>query len=504
MNKKITVTISVIGVLLLISVAALNIYKGIVVEQQNKLLKLSSGNSEIQYLFELNPIRNIEEISIIQKENENLKVEIISQYNNSLNELNRFNQDISDLIKQAEKLSIDISNKFVIDSQEYKKIDVYDESLFIKAKERIIYLKKYLTDLKEKFTEYKDLKIKANKFSNPLWGYSDSDLNNLISVMSDEDKAGQLLMFSFEGYSLNSKLITRYTTLNPSGLIIMGGNASDSTQLKSLTKQIQELNSEIPMFIATDQEGGAVKRIGWDTTVGQKSWSNMTDTELCNLGKDRSNLLLNLGINMNFSPVVDLSYPGTAFINNRTISSDSEVVTDKTKTYISCGQEQGITDTLKHFPGHGPTTLDSHLHLPLVTKNKDDWLKNDAVPFKENLDTKQIMVGHLLYSGIDKDNPSTLSEIFITDILRKEWGYKGLIITDDMNMLHTSTKLSVKEGLKRSINAGIDIVLYVGTPTSFEDIKVQLVDLISKGEISQEKLNDSLLRILLSKRDLSY
>jgi beta-N-acetylhexosaminidase len=504
MKKKITVSIIVILLVAFISIVASNIYIGILTNTSNNLLKFSTDNSEIQFKFEIHPISAFDQINNLNQRVNSLKDEGVVVYNNNVDSILILNNDLVSIINQANKLGIDINDKFILDSTIFKKVTSFDENLFTITNNRLTYLRTYKKYLSNIFAELIDLKKKQGKFANPLWGKSDKDLINLLSEMTVDEKAGQMLIFSLEGYSLSQKNILRYTALNSGGLIIMGGNVSDSTQLKLLTKQIQELNSEIPMFIATDQEGGAVKRIGWDNTVGQKSWANMSEKELCDIGKDRSNLLLNLGINMNFSPVVDLSYPGTAFINNRTISNDSKIVTDKTKTYISCGQEQGIIDTLKHFPGHGPTTLDSHLHLPLVQKNKQEWLSSDAIPFKENLETKQIMMGHLLYSGIDKDNPSTLSKIFITDILRKEWGYKGLIITDDMNMLHTSTRISVRDGLVRSINAGIDIVLYVGAPTSFEDIKTQLVDIISKGDISEERINDSIFRILSAKRDLSY
>jgi beta-N-acetylhexosaminidase len=504
MRNKITVVIIVIFVMVTASIFGLNIYKGTIVAEHNHLLKLLSDNNEAQYSVEINPQVIWSQIELLNHDNKNFRTRIIEQYNSSIDQIQQLSSDISQLLKQAAALKINVNRNFEDGVQQFVKLDSYDESIITRAQDRFTYLVNYKSYLRSLFSEYQSLQSKAGKFSNPLWGYSDTDIQQLMGSMTNEEKAGQLLMFSFDGYGLNEKQLARYMELSPGGLIIMSANVSHAAQVKNLTKQIQGLNPRIPMFIATDQEGGVVKRISWDNTSGQKLWAGMSDAELCQLGQQRSALLLDLGINMNFSPVVDLSYSGTAYINNRAISGDSQVVTAKSKAYITCSQGQGIISTLKHFPGHGPTILDSHLHLPVVAKSRVDWLASDAVPFKENLQVKQIMISHLLYSNIDKENPTTLSPVFLTEILRREWGYQGLIVTDDMNMLHSSTKISVRDALRRTINAGSDLVLYVGAPMSFEDVKAQLVDLIAKGEISNERLSQSLFRILITKREFNY
>jgi len=468
-----------------------------------KEYNISTDNFNIP--LNLNPFSTLLLISTVNTSTDNIQNILLDNYETGLSNINLYIKETEELLLQAKKLNIKIINQvnkeFLINN--FSKIDSFDFGVVKSLRNQENYLTDFYRYLKTVFFDFKQAKLKMKAFSNPLWGMTDREINEMIAIMTNDEKAGQMLMFSIPGYSLNESQILNLKDLKPGGVIIMSQNASGTRQLEYLTQQIQSLNPNIPMFIPTDQEGGPVKRISWDDTSGEKSWINLTDNELCDQAKERANLLLDLGINMNFSPVVDVAYPGS-FINTRAISNDANIVQLKSKIYITCSQELGIIDTLKHFPGHGPTNVDSHYSLPVVNKTRSEWLLSDALPFKNNLDTKQIMVGHLVYTDIDPDNPSTLSKIFLTDILRNDWGYKGLIITDDMNMLHTSTKISVNDALNRTFNAGVDIAIYVGTPTSESDIKNQLVKLLAGNTIPAAKVNEILARILFAKRDLVY
>ena len=342
----------------------------------------------------------------------------------------------------------------------------------------------------------------SNKFANPLWGYTDGELHALTDNLTDYEKAGQFLIFSISEQYSNSSFIKNLTDTKPGGIIYMGGNVVSPTQLKDLSLAIQNTNSRIPLFIATDQEGGVVKRISWDTTLGQTTWDKMTLDELCVQAKQRGQTLANAGINFNFSPVVDLSVLGGGFINNRTISSDPLRVVEKAQKYVDCLQSKGVIATLKHYPGHGATTEDSHYKLPIINKSKDDWLNSDAIPFKTITNAKAIMLGHLMFTQIDPSEPSTISNILINDILKGEFGYQGLIITDDMNMLHTSTNIMIKEAMQRAMNAGVDQLLYVGVPKPKNELLNILTQLIESGGVEPSRVEESLLKILQTKRDL--
>ena len=394
MKKSIIAIISVLAGVLVLVILGLNIYLEGVKGEYRQLLTFAkenypavsdnsiiTDNFTLESKLEINPAGILDKAMIIKEKSEVLKTDVISQYNLLTGQIDFLTTEITELTDQAGTLSLSISDNFEAITSPFTQTSNYDELQFKNARDSFNYLTDYQKYLKNLFQEYKAEKIKQGKFSNPLWGYTDADLLLMLSTMSVEAKAGQLLIFSFDGLALNSGQTSRYKALNPGGMIMMGGNVSNAKQVNALTQQIQKLNTDIPPFIATDQEGGVVKRINWDTTASQKSWAGMTEEEICNLGKQRSKLLLDLGINMNFSPVVDLTNPGQGFMNNRTISGDPKIVTDKSKTYINCGQGLGIIDTLKHFPGHGSTTLDSHFILPVVTKSKDVWLNCDAIPF---------------------------------------------------------------------------------------------------------------------------
>jgi beta-N-acetylhexosaminidase len=339
-------------------------------------------------------------------------------------------------------------------------------------------------------------------FTNPLWGKTDADLAELAAKMTPEEQAAQLLIWSLTGTSLSNSETKQLKDLAPGGVILMGSNISNSQQLKTFSLSIQNTNPEIPLFIATDQEGGVVRRVSWDNTAGEKSWSGMSTDQICSQAKQRSLTLLAGGINVNLAPVVDLTYAGNGFINNRTISSNPNIVTQKAGPFITCSQQEGIITALKHFPGHGATGQDSHTTLPVITKSKADWLKSDAIPFSSLGSAGMIMAGQLWFKDIDPVNPASQSHILLTDILRKELGYRGLIITDDMNQLHVSTKISVHDALKKAYQAGVDLVLYVGLPESKEDIVAEAAKLITSGELSREDVLSKLQRILIAKRNI--
>ncbi len=330
----------------------------------------------------------------------------------------------------------------------------------------------------------------------------EDEINAIIKDMSIEEKAGQLLVFTAKGTALSPEYESELKKIKPSGVIIMGNNISDQSQLESFSQEIFATNKKIPPFIAIDQEGGVVKRISWDQTPGQNEWADLSNDELCNIGMQRGQVLKKSGINLNFSPVVDLKNANaSAFINDRVISDDPEQISQVATEYLKCMQSQNIIGTLKHFPGHGATTEDSHYSLPRIDKSKSEWLESDAVPFKNAENTKMIMVGHLLFSDLDKIKPASQSPIIISEILRKDLGYKGVVITDDMAQLHTSTDISIKDALKNAYNSNIDLVLYVATQEPHSEIHQTLVSLIQNNEIPIETVDKSLFRIIKLKKE---
>lgn len=374
----------------------------------------------------------------------------------------------------------------------------YIQSLITQKDQALENINRY----KEGIEGYKREQVNANKFVNELWGKSDREIRGIVEAMSPELKAAQLFMWSLNGTSLTKTEIDRMGSTPPGGVILMGYNISSESQLKTFTRQIQSTYSQYPFFISTDQEGGVVKRVSWDRTAGQTAWDDMSDDEICELGKQRSITLNQGGINVNLAPVVDLSVSGGGFINNRTISLDPGIVSSKAEAFVKCSQENKVFTVLKHYPGHGATSQDSHFTLPVINKSKEDWLNSDAIPFKKIGESKFIMIGHLFFKNIDPQNPSTTSSILLNDILRTEFNYDGLLISDDMNLIQRSTGSSYRKLIIDSLNAGMDILLYVGLPDSSEKMISVVTQALENGELKEQEINNKVLRIMLAKRDL--
>jgi beta-N-acetylhexosaminidase len=345
---------------------------------------------------------------------------------------------------------------------------------------------------------------KAGKFANPLWGKNDAELKDIIAKLTPEQKAGQLLMFAFPGQASNPR-IQDILSSKPTGLILMGNNVSSASQVRSLTKSLQA-GAELPLLVATDQEGGVVKRIPWDPTPGQTRWAGKSTAEVCDYGRERARVLKDVGINLNFAPVVDLSPQVKGFISNRTISSDPKQVSELGAAFSSCSEQEGVYTSYKHFPGHGATTEDSHLVLPVIKKSKANWLVSDGIPYKDGIKSSLVMVGHLKFTDFDANEPATQSPQLINGFLRQELGFEGVAITDAMGQLHGSTKIDARSALKKAFNAGIDIALYVSLPAgeSEKSLRATVVDLFKTGEIKMETADKSLLRILKLKRELYF
>jgi beta-N-acetylhexosaminidase len=334
-------------------------------------------------------------------------------------------------------------------------------------------------------------KRKADKqFVNPLWSLDQDEISKIVKDMSLEDQVGQLFMTGLNDFTLDDTLLKELAKFAPGGIIYMGDNIKNKEQLITLSESVQKTNVKIPLFISTDQEGGEVQRIKWDDRVGAGNWEKLQDSELCQMAKASSTVLQSSGINTNLSPVSDISNTNKAFINNRTVSHDPKVVTSKIKTYLSCFN---IFSTLKHFPGHGMVTGDSHLVIPnnpLITKS--EWIITHAKPFQNNLNSDFIMSGHFVISAVDQ-KPASMSKIWLTDILKGELGYKGLVITDDMvqySNISGKVGTELNKASLEALQAGNDMLLFVPSFNNFIDVKLFLIEYYKdhKGELENKVL----------------
>src|SRR4030067_2980830 len=284
------------------------------------------------------------------------------------------------------------------------------------------------------------------------------------------------------------------------GFIIFGGKREE---LRPFIDKLQTI-AEIPLFIASDIERGVGQQIDGYTNVpcqmAVRAAINRDDPADMALLRDSLRAValeaIDAGINMPLIPVLDINNnPDNPIICTRAFSDNPEDVSFFGLEYISLMEGLNLLSCAKHFPGHGSTSTDSHISLPLVTKSYDELLTYDIRTFAEAIKTgvSSIMIGHLLIPSIDDSNPSSLSKRVITGILRTELGYNGLIMTDALNMSAIS---GIENIAARCLNAGVDIILH---PSDAELTIRELTDAVSTGLISEETIDTAIDRILKAK-----
>ncbi len=332
-------------------------------------------------------------------------------------------------------------------------------------------------------------------------------VDDILAKMSLEEKIAQMVIISFGGVSMNSKLETSLT-YTPGGVILFGDNITNYKTTKKLVDDIKN-KSQIGPFISIDQEGGRVQRIKdiedksvatippmWD--IGATKDINEAYLIGRTIGKD----LKDFGINLDFAPVIDVVPNVTeGLIRDRSFGADANLVGQMGTSLAKGLNEMGLIPTYKHFPGHGATITDSHVSLPIVNKTKEELLNSDLIPFKEAIknNAKVIMIGHLAVPKITSDNtPASLSKKVITDLLKNEMGYNNLVVTDALNMKALTNNYSEKEIYEMAINAGVDILLM---PVSVESAVANIKRSIEEKRISEDKINKAARKILMLKKE---
>ena len=330
-------------------------------------------------------------------------------------------------------------------------------------------------------------------------------VNDKINNMSEDEKIAQMLIVSIDETKMTKKLEEELTLNKVGGVILFSSNITDYDTTHKLIDDIKSTN-DIPMFISIDEEGGSVQRL-----ISLKEYNcnipsmfelgKTNDSDLSyQIGKVIAENLRTLGINMDFAPVIDVIDSGTnKVIGSRSFSTDESVVSNMGISLYKGLLDNHIIPVYKHFIAGGASKNDSHYMLPVVSKTKAELYQKDLIPFINAIknDAKVIMVGHLSLPNITNDNtPSSLSKEVITDLLKNELNYKGLIISDALNMIAISDNYSEKEIYELGINAGLDILLM---PKSIESAIKLIKESINDGNISIDRINESVSKILTIK-----
>ncbi len=329
-------------------------------------------------------------------------------------------------------------------------------------------------------------------------------LSHFISMMSVEQKVGELFLFGFDGAHYNQEIQTLIDH-NIRGFIIYGRNVKNSRQVKELINSMKLHAKGIPPIIAVDQEGGSVARIR-DVFVtpnamalGSVNDENLTYEAAFLMGKD----LKKLGINMDFAPVLDVNTdPMNPVIGVRSFWDTPDRVADNGVAFFKGLEDAGVIAVGKHFPGHGDTDTDSHFELPIARESKEDFFKVHVYPFKVAIDEgiPAIMTAHIVVPFMDKA-PATMSKR-ILGYLRNTLRFDGVIISDDMLMKAISSNMDVKEAVKKSLLAGVDMfIIWKGLKTQL-DVYNYIVSQVKSGSIPMKVIDRAVEKVLKLKLKL--
>ncbi|HOI13574.1 MAG TPA: glycoside hydrolase family 3 protein [Methanoculleus sp.] len=344
-------------------------------------------------------------------------------------------------------------------------------------------------------------------------------INRTLDSLTLEEKIGQMLLVGFRGYTVdNDSQITRDIAAGRVGGVILFDrdvalgtnerNIRDPEQVRALTASLQGYAGKVPIFIAVDQEGGAVCRLkesyGFSPTVSARTLGQQNnETATRAAGRALAAMVGENGFNLNFAPVVDLAVnPDSPAIGrlNRSFSDNATVVAENARWIIEEHHRIGVMTAIKHFPGHGSAMADTHEGFTDVTET---WSEEELLPYQDLIGRglpDMVMTAHVYNANLDPDYPATLSKPTVTGILRDRLGYRGVVVTDAMDMGAIYGNYDLEDSLNLSLNAGCDIFLFANNLAYDEKIAERAVgivkDLVEAGEIPEERINESCTRIL--------
>lgn len=328
----------------------------------------------------------------------------------------------------------------------------------------------------------------------------DEKVDKIVASMSKTEKIGQMVMIGIQGIKVDDDSLYMLNQYHMGGVILFDRNMESPEQVKQLTSDLQaQSNEKVPLFIGIDEEGGDVVRMAEKLTSppSQKEIGATGDIEQAKTWAIKTaKSLKDMGINVNFAPVADVGSN-----DKRSYSTDANTVIDFVRAATKGYQQENIIYSLKHFPGIGKGKVDSHIDSSSIDVAKEVLMTEDILPFKTIIDESDpndyfILVSHLKYLALDEEYPASLSSKIMTDLLRNELGYKGIIITDDMEMGAVANHNDFRSIGVNAVKAGADIVLVCHEYEHQQEVYLGLLDAVNNGEISQERIDESIKRII--------
>ncbi|MEU7280997.1 glycoside hydrolase family 3 protein [Streptomyces sp. NPDC045431] len=368
----------------------------------------------------------------------------------------------------------------------------------------------------------------ATGVATPARAADDRRLQQLVARMSLEEKVGQLFVSRVYGHSATApdpadvdanlkeigvrtaaELVERY---HVGGVIYFtwAHNTRDPHQIADLSNGIQRAGlaqpAPVPLLISTDQEHGVVARIGEPATLlpgAMALGAGGSRSDARRAARVGARELAAMGIRQNYAPVADVNVnPANPVIGVRSFGADPEAVAELVAAQVKGYQRAGVAATSKHFPGHGDTEVDSHYGLPRIGHTREQWEKLDAPPFRAAIAAgiDSIMTAHIVVPALDPaEDPATLSHPILTGILRERLGYDGVVVTDSLGMEGVRTKYGDARVPVLALKAGCDQLL---NPPHLPTAWNAVLKAVQSGEISEARIDESILRILRLKAKL--
>ncbi|MBX6768835.1 MAG: beta-hexosaminidase, partial [Actinomadura rubrobrunea] len=319
-----------------------------------------------------------------------------------------------------------------------------------------------------------------------------------VAAMSVREKVGQLFVPAFPDAESAKEMVKRY---HVGGLIYFPANLRSPRQTAALSNELQQA-SKIPLLLAVDEEQGAVTRAPFTTRFpGNMALGATGRPDDARAAAQVTGAELRaVGINQNFAPVADVNVnPANPVIGVRSFGADPALVSRMLGAAIAGYQAAGVAATAKHFPGHGDTDTDSHTGLPVIRHSRATWERVDAPPFRAAVaaGVDAIMTAHIVVPGLDRSgDPATLSRTVLTGLLRGSLGYRGVIVTDSLQMEGAKVRYGPGETAVRAVNAGADqLLMPPSLPAAYDAVLAAVRD----GRIPRKRLDEAVTRILRMK-----
>ena len=317
---------------------------------------------------------------------------------------------------------------------------------------------------------------------------------------------GQLLIGSLAGPTITPEVRSLAREFSLGGVVLFSRNIEAPEQVAELSIDLQTLALEFPLWVSVDQEGGRVARLRKPFTewppmavLGRSGSVDLASRFAAALAAE----LRAVGITLDYAPVLDIhTNPKNPVIGDRALADDADLVARLGEAIVRGLQDNGVAACGKHFPGHGDTSVDSHLDLPLVEHPPDRIRRVECVPFRAAIraDVAFIMTAHVLVPALDQERPATLSPRIVQAVLRDELGYRGVILSDDLEMKAIAQSYEVPEAAVQAVMAGCDALLVCSGDADVQAATLEaLVHAVEDGRIAYKRIEDALTRLRRAK-----